>query len=190
MLLGRDAAPASVVRSHVPGRHSGSLTGALRPRQVRQAVKGESPDAACGASVGETHLSRAASGPLITGCPEKPGPVWQNPDHASSRRAIPLAWGTEKESKDGRPPTPKQTTGASMALANRMKTGSTAREPRRESPSPGEGGSRAKRAGWGERKAQSRHSPHPDRLRSASAVDPPPPGEGGHRVRGTIETER
>ena len=46
MLLGRDAAPASVVRSHVPGRHSGSLTGALRPRQVRQAVKGESLDAA------------------------------------------------------------------------------------------------------------------------------------------------
>ena len=45
-MLGRDAAPACVVRSHVPGRHSGSLAGALRPRPGPTAVKGESPDAA------------------------------------------------------------------------------------------------------------------------------------------------
>src|SRR5436190_8699093 len=54
-------------------------------------VKGKSPDAACGASVGETQLSRAASGPLITAARRQIGPVWRNPDHASSRRAIPLA---------------------------------------------------------------------------------------------------
>ena len=57
----------------------------------------------------------------------------------------------------------------------------SARWCRGSSPSPGGGGSRAKRAGWGDLLAKMKASPHPDCLRFAPAVDPPPPGEGGNR---------
>src|SRR6185436_18742694 len=46
------------------------------------------------------------------------------------------------------------------------------------SPSPGGGGSRAKRAGWGELPLLAQEITPPRLPSLRSAVDPPPPGEG------------
>ena len=73
-----------------PGGTRVASPGHYRPRPGPTAVKGESPDAAVARRLAR-RISRGASGPLITGCPRQLGPVWRNPDHASSRRAIPLA---------------------------------------------------------------------------------------------------
>src|ERR687888_1287335 len=96
MLSGRDAAPASVVRSHVPGRHSGSLAGALRPRPGPAAVKGESPDAAVARRL-TRRISRGASGPLITGRPKtNRAGLAKSRSRVISARHTPRV-GTEKE---------------------------------------------------------------------------------------------
>src|SRR6266511_2697533 len=52
-----------------------------------------------------------AQGPALSGLPVDTGRPVKSGQRAL-RRAIPLGWGTEGESKDGRLPTPKQTTGA------------------------------------------------------------------------------
>ena len=58
-MLGRDAAPASVVdTSHVPGRHSGSLAGALSTPARSDCRERRKPGCRRGASVGAAHLAR------------------------------------------------------------------------------------------------------------------------------------
>ena len=103
-MLGRDAAPAGVVRSHVPGRHSGSLTGALSTPARSDCRERRKPGCRCGALVGETQLSRAASGPLITGRPEKiRAGLAKSRSRVISARHTPRMGGTEKRRALPRP---------------------------------------------------------------------------------------
>jgi hypothetical protein len=108
MLLGRDAAPASVVRSHVPGRHSGSLTRALRPGQVRHAEKGECPNAAVARRLARRMGTHASDPSATDHSRSNSGGPASNPGHASSRRAIPLDGGGKR---DGLTPCPDQARG-------------------------------------------------------------------------------
>src|SRR5262245_40645989 len=108
-MLGRDAAPASVVHTdHVPGRHSGSLAGAFRPRPGPTAVKGESPDAAVARRGSRPYPADMvdAVGHGVARATNSGGPA-SNPGQAPLGAPYPSLGGTGKET--GHPaPAPSQ----------------------------------------------------------------------------------
>src|SRR5262249_44588698 len=165
---------------HVPGRppeqtSKRATTGPRRPAPV-QGKRRSIPHGAPGGR----DASADASARTHSGSPERTREdLSEISGHAPSRRAIPLISGEGKEERLRANPRAQQRTEAAMLCAlSATRMNRLERRQCRNSPSPGGGGSRAQRAGWGEREA-SLISAHPDRLRFAAAVDPPPPGEVG-----------
>src|SRR6266508_4442051 len=119
MMVGRDAVPAGVVRTLVPGRSpeqrpgEGPTRPVNRKRPIARIPRGAPEVAGTPAQV-VLRARRYRACPLIRA-------VRRNPDNAPYGAPSPSAWGRKEKSKDGRLPTPKQTTGASIALATRSR---------------------------------------------------------------------
>src|SRR6266540_458203 len=119
MRVGRDAAPAGVVHTTASPGGSWSKPSALWTPVGPGPVEGKLPEMPRWRA-GWRDASVQCVGPVGHGSfpqPNTSGRSESNPGHASSRRAIPLAWGEGKrEGNTGEPPRPDKDRGR-FALA-------------------------------------------------------------------------
>src|SRR6266508_5076580 len=115
MMVGRDAVPAGEIRTLVPGRSpeqrpgEGPTRPVNRKRPIARIPRGAPEVAGTPAQV-VLRARRYRACPLIRA-------VLRNPDNAPCGAPSTSAWGRKERAKDGRLPTPKQTTGAASARA-------------------------------------------------------------------------